>query len=147
VAKRQFGVSTHLYQGQRLNRDHLREIASFGFEVIELVAVRSHFDYHSSAAVADLQQWLAETSLELTNVRAPADLSTPDDAEQALFIARWIPVKAFVMGLERSRDIARRHVERLAELAEPLGVKIALEVAADPVARPGSLVHFIEENI
>src|SRR5216684_7594683 len=108
VAKRQFGVSTHLYQGKRLSRDHLQEIAAFGFEVVELVATRSHFDYHSSAAVADLQQWLAETALELTNVRAPADLSTADDAEQALFIARRILVKAFVMHLEGSRDVARR---------------------------------------
>jgi sugar phosphate isomerase/epimerase len=147
VAKRQFGVSTHLYQGKRLSRDHLQEIAAFGFEVVELVATRSHFDYHSSAAVADLQQWLAETALELTNVRAPADLSTADDAEQALFIARRIPVKAFVMHLEGSRDVARRNVERLAELAEPLGVTLALEVARDPLARSASLVHFIEEHL
>src|SRR5438105_1851823 len=117
VPKRQFGVSTHLYDGKRLNRDHLREIASFGFEAVELVAVRSHFDYHSSSAVAELQQWLAETSLELTNVRAPADLSAADDAEQALFIARRIPVRAFVLVVEGSRDAARRNVERLADLA------------------------------
>jgi sugar phosphate isomerase/epimerase len=147
VAKRQFGVSTHLYQDKRLRRDHLQEIAAFGFEVVELVAARSHFDYRSSAAVADLQQWLAETALELTTVHAPADLSTGDDAEQALFIARRMPVKAFVMHLEGSRDSARKTVERLAELAEPLGVTVALEVARDPLARCGSLVHFIEEYL
>src|SRR5262249_25951711 len=69
--KRPFGVSTHLYHGHRLTRDHLLEIGAYGFESVELFATRSHFDYHSSAAVADLQQWLAEAGLELHSVHAP----------------------------------------------------------------------------
>ena len=56
VTKRQFGVSTHLYHGQRLSRDHLLEIAAHGFETIEVFATRTHFDYHNPSAVADLQQ-------------------------------------------------------------------------------------------
>ena len=69
--KRSFGVSTHLYHGQRLSRDHLLEIAAHGFEAVELFATRTHFDYHNPAAVADLQQWLAEAGLELHSVHAP----------------------------------------------------------------------------
>ena len=65
VAKRQFGVSTHLYHGQRLSREHLLEIAAHGFETVEVFATRTHFDYHNPAAVADLQQWLAEAGLTL----------------------------------------------------------------------------------
>ena len=71
VAKRPFGVSTHLYHGQRLTREHLLEIAAHGFEPVELFATRTHFDYHNPAAVADLQQWLAEAGLELHSVHAP----------------------------------------------------------------------------
>src|SRR5438477_2453872 len=71
VTKRQFGVSTHLYHGQRLGRDHLLEIAAHGFETVELFATRTHVDYHNPAAVADLQQWLAEAGLTLHGVHAP----------------------------------------------------------------------------
>ena len=95
-------------------REHLLEIAAHGFEAVELFATRTHFDYHNPAAVADLQQWLAEAGLALHGVHAPiaetlhaaaagARRSTlasadPDararavaEAERALHIARRIP--------------------------------------------------------
>ena len=50
-----FGVSTHLVHDQRLERDHLVEIAAHGFECVEVFATRSHFDYHDSVAVRSLQ--------------------------------------------------------------------------------------------
>src|SRR5205809_2884728 len=127
VGKRQFGVSTHLYHGQRLSRDHLLEIAAHGFERVEVFATRTHFDYHNPAAVADLQQWLAEAGLELESVHAPINesftggrwgrvlsVASPEEderaaavteTEMALHIARRIPVKVLVMhlGVPRSQ--------------------------------------------
>ena len=70
MAQRQFGISTHLYHGQRLSRDHLLEIAARRFETVEVFATRTHFDYHNVAAIADLQQWLAEAGLTLHGVEA-----------------------------------------------------------------------------
>ncbi|OLC46451.1 MAG: hypothetical protein AUH43_13825 [Acidobacteria bacterium 13_1_40CM_65_14] len=147
VATRLFGVSTRLYHHQRLSREHLLEIAAHGFETVELFAAPTHVEYHNPAVVADLQQWLAEAGLELHSVHAPAGAETPDDAEHALFIARRIPVKVFVTHAEGTRDAARRGVERLAELAKPLGVTIAVEAAPDDGSPPGSLVHFVEEDL
>ena len=180
VAKRQYGISTHLYHNQRLSRDHLVEIAAHGFETVEVFATRTHFDYHNPASVADLQQWLAESGLELHGIHAPIGesftagrwgppltiaTSDPDararavaEAEQALHIARRIPAKVLVthLGLPRSqqrpptengRDPARRSIETLRRLAAPLGVRIALEVIPNELSRPGSLVHFIEEDL
>ena len=54
-----FGISTYLYHDQRLERDHLVQIASYGFETIELFATRSHFDYHDETAVGMLADWLS----------------------------------------------------------------------------------------
>src|SRR5206468_3068812 len=118
---RRFGISTHLYHGQRLTRDHLVEIAAHGFETVEVFATRTHFDYHNPAAVADLQQWLAEARLELESVHAPINesftagrwgrflsVASPEEderaaavgeTERALHIARRIPVKMFVLHL------------------------------------------------
>jgi sugar phosphate isomerase/epimerase len=46
-----------------------------------------------------------------------------------------------------SRDGARRSIEKLQQLAEPLGVKVAVEVIPNELSRAGSLVHFVEEDI
>ncbi len=93
-----------------------------------MFATRTHFDYHSEAAVADLQQWLAEAGLSLHGVHAPigqgfaADRwgapltlasTDPDrralalaEAGQALLIARRIPFKVLVahIGLPRTQS-------------------------------------------
>jgi sugar phosphate isomerase/epimerase len=178
ATKRPFGVSTHLYHNYRLSREHLLEIGSQGFEKVEVFATRTHFDYHNPAAVADLQQWLAEAGLELHGVHAPigesfsggrwgppltlasadadARARAMEEAGRALQIARRIPFAVFIahLGLPRSqqpspadnsRDAARRSIDELQRLAEPLGVRVALEVIPNELSRPGSLVHFIEE--
>jgi sugar phosphate isomerase/epimerase len=117
---RSFAVSTHLFHGLRLTRDHLREVSAAGFEAIELFATRTHFDYHSEAAVADLQQWLADAGgLTLSSVHAPVAenfaagrFSSPlnlasadgavreralDETLRALYIARRLPFPVLVV--------------------------------------------------
>ena len=121
VPSRRFGASTHLYHGQRLTRDHVREIAGAGFDCLELRATRSHFDYHNGASIADLQGWLGETGMTLSSVHAPLgaefsagrwhrpwSLASTDadvravavaEAERAIHIARRVPFGAFVVHL------------------------------------------------
>lgn len=130
MTKRRFGISTHLYHGQRLSRDHLLEIAAHGFETVEVFATRSHFDYENPSAVADLQQWLAEAGLTLHAVHAPVmtayqggrsigpmSLASTDagarahaveEAGHAVHIARRIPVSVAVvhLGLPRTETPA-----------------------------------------
>ena len=180
MAKRQFGISTHLYHAQRLCRDHLLEIAAHGFESVELYATRTHFDYHNPSAIADLQGWLAAAGLELSSVHAPTaesftagrwggslSLASTDpearahavrETEKALHIARRLPVPVLVahLGIPRtqrsegagdSRAAARRSMEELLRIAEPLGVRIAVEVIPNELSRAGSIVHFVEHDL
>ena len=70
-----FGISTHLFHDQRLERPHLAQIADSGFDAVELFATRSHFDYHDEAAVTALGAWLAETGVRLNSVHAPIAFS------------------------------------------------------------------------
>jgi len=122
-------VSTHLYHGQRLTRDHLLEIAAHGFETVEVFATRTHFDYHNPAGVADLQQWLAEAGLTLHTIHAPVveayeggrwigplSIASGDagaraqavaETERALHIARRIPAKMLVAHLGFPRTQAQ----------------------------------------
>jgi sugar phosphate isomerase/epimerase len=66
-----FGVSTHLYVGDRLDRDHLVEIAAHGFDAIEVFALRSHFDYRDRRAAIALAEWLDDTRLRMHSMHAP----------------------------------------------------------------------------
>src|SRR5262245_3515734 len=68
---KRFGVSTHLYHEERLQKAHLLEIAASGFEAVEVFATQSHFDYHDGAAVRELHAWLSEAGLDLHSVHAP----------------------------------------------------------------------------
>jgi sugar phosphate isomerase/epimerase len=121
-----FGISTHLYHHQRLSREHLAQIASYGFSAVEVFATRSHFDYHDSAAIDQLADWLKDTGLSLHGIHAPITdrLSPPDqwgqvisnavsdaakrqeavrEADTALNIARRIPANVFVVHLGTPR--------------------------------------------
>jgi sugar phosphate isomerase/epimerase len=124
---RRFGISTHLFHGQRLQREHLREIGAAGFDSVELFATRTHLDYHNESTTADLQQWLAEAGLELVSVHAPVadsysagrwgalwNLASPDEsrrqravdeATRALQLARRLPFQLLVVhaGVLRSQ--------------------------------------------
>jgi sugar phosphate isomerase/epimerase len=135
-------VSTRLYLHQRLSREHLAEIAAQGFETVEVVADRTHLDFHNPAVVADLQQWLAEARLELHGVDVPLGTS-PEDADHALFVARRLPMHVLVVHAGKPREAARE-VERLMGLASPLGVRIAVDSSSDSMSPAGSLVHFVE---
>lgn len=174
-----FGVSTHLFHSQRLIRDHLLEIAGAGFRAIELRATPSHFAYANPATVADLQQWLGESGLQLASVHGPIgetvaagralspwSLASAEPREReraveetilALQIARRIAFGALVvhLGVPRgtvppgsdSRDGARRSVEAIAAAAQPLGVRVAIEVLPNELSRSGSLTHFVEDVV
>jgi sugar phosphate isomerase/epimerase len=174
-----FGISTHIYHERRLERGHLAEIAAYGFETIELFATRSHFDYRSGQAVADLAQWLDETGLSLNSVHAPiTDVfggtgpsttystasAVPADrdaavreAEAALKVADRIPFGVMVLHLgtpssmkhpdDNQRKAAVRSLEEICRLAEPHGVRIAVEVIPNRLSDAPSLVSLLEDEL
>jgi sugar phosphate isomerase/epimerase len=169
-----FGISTHLYHDQRLSREHLAEIASFGFEAVEVFATRSHFDYHDPAAIADLRAWLDETGLALHGLHAPIvdryppaggttfSIAASDanarqaavlEAERALAVARTIPFETLVVhlgttgtGNSNSRAAASRGLEEICSLAAALGVKTAVEVIPNDLSSASALVTLLERD-
>ena len=176
----QFGISTHLYHDQKLDRSHLAQVAEYGFDSVELFATRSHFDYHDPAAVATLAQWLETTGLGLHSVHAPitdhfgaGDKWAPaysiaagdaarrhaavNEAAAALAIASVIPFKLMVVHLgtpdtkaeagDNNRAAATRSIEEICGIAEPLGVRVALEVIPNALSTPTALVTMLERDL
>ena len=176
----QFGISTHLYHGARLERDHLVEIAAHGFEAVEIFATRTHFDYHDERAVAAIGEHLADTRLRPHSVHAPTS--------EGFTSGVWGPAYSLAHG-GRSQQASRcrrdagghdsgastrrgprgpapRHsdrpgpeprdnrrdafvasVEELQQAAQPLGVRLALEVIPNPIGDVETLVSLLEDEL
>jgi sugar phosphate isomerase/epimerase len=66
-----FGLSTHLFHGERLTARHLERIATHEFPLVEIFATRSHFDYHDQKAVAEVRNWIEACGLTAWSVHAP----------------------------------------------------------------------------
>jgi sugar phosphate isomerase/epimerase len=174
-----FGISTHLYHEQKLDRSHLAQVAAHGFESIELFATRSHFDYRDQQAVAALAQWLDATGLRLHSVHAPitdrfgagdkwlptysiaaADArkrqASVDEVAAALAIAKVIPFQVLVLHVgtpdsraaagDNNSAAAARSVEEICRVADPLGVRVALEVIPNALSTPAALVTVLERD-
>lgn len=175
-----FGISTHLFHERRLDREHLAQVAGYGFEAIELFATRSHFDYRDPQAVRELGAWLAQTGLTLHSVHAPitdrfgaGDQWAPtfsnavsdaarrqaavQEAQAALEIARQVPFKVLVVHLgtpdgrqtpgDNHRASAARSADEICRAAEPLGVRVALEVIPNALSTPASLASLLDGDL
>jgi sugar phosphate isomerase/epimerase len=77
------------------------------------------------------------------------------EADTALNIARAIPADVFVVHLgtptvqggENSRAAAFRSIEEICRAAEPIGIRVALEVIPNPLSDAASLVTVLERDL
>ncbi len=175
-----YGISTHLFHNHPLGEAHLKQVAEYGFDRVELFATKGHFEYHDRSKIGDLRRWLDATGVRLHSVHAPIVESlvgnrwgaaysnaTSDQAARqlavqeaiaAVEIARVVPYEYLVVHLglpssqspaasDNDRDQARRSIEQIHEVAEPLGVRLALEVIPNDLSTPDSLVTMIEDEL
>jgi sugar phosphate isomerase/epimerase len=169
ATERRFGVSTHLFHDHRLTRDHLVHIAAHGFEAVELFATRSHFDYRSTAAIAEFGEWLADIGLTLHSVHAPiveafrqgrwigafSNASSDearrraavDEARAALAIAERVPFRYLVVHLGMPSveqgppgDNQRDAARRSVEELVPAAAAVGVRVALEVIPNPLSSV-------
>jgi len=172
-----FGISTHLFHAERLDREHLVEVAAHGFETVELYATRTHFDYHDPRAAVALAEWLDDTRLGLNSVHAPTTVSfehgrwgetlsiaAADEACRqravaetitALGLASVVPFRSLVVHIgvptndpaANSRAAAARSLEAIGEAAEAVGVDVAIELIPNPLSLAARLVQWIEDDL
>ena len=172
-----FGISTHLFHAERLDREHLVEVAAHGFEAVEVYATRTHFDYHDPRAAVALAEWLDDTRLSLNSVHAPTTVSfengrwgetlsiaTADEGRRqhavaetiaALTLASVVPFRALVLHIGvpttdpagNSRAAAARSLEAIGEAAQAVGVTVAVELIPNPLSLAARLVQWLEDDL
>jgi sugar phosphate isomerase/epimerase len=139
-----FGVSTHLYVADRLDRDHLVEIAAHGFDAVEVFGLRSHFDYRDRRAAVALAEWLEDTRLTLHSMHAPIAASYAN--------GKWKDSITLAAADEAQRKAAVDEFTAALEVAAavPYQVLVAHCGVPDPYGAAtdnhrGSLVRSLEE--
>jgi len=125
----QFGVSTQLYHAQRLRHDHLAEVAAHGFGAVEIIATRSHVDYHDPAALDAVAGWLTREGLRLHSLHAPV---------MERYEGRWINPLSIASADEAARTLAVRETAAALELARrvPLSVLVVHPGLQDSLLSP-----------
>jgi sugar phosphate isomerase/epimerase len=147
VTDRIFGVSTRLFQTQRLSREHLVHIAAHGFEAVELVTMPSHFDCGDTLAAEQLAEWLSDTRLRLHAVHAESD-----NVDAAAALAARVPFDCLVIHPEAQPDATRRRIESAVASAAAhsiagRSVAVAVEVMASGRWNTAALTRLVEEDL
>ena len=103
---------------------------------------------HGDSGAATFSTALADTGARQLAVR---------EAQAALEIARRVPFRTLVVHVgtpasknnpgDNQRGAAVRSVEEICRLAEPLGVRVALEVIPNALSTPESLVALLERDV
>jgi sugar phosphate isomerase/epimerase len=150
----QFGVSTHLFHGERLGPAHLETLAAHGFTLVEIFATRTHVDYHDARRIDELAGWLAACGMTAGSLHAPicdgfrngtwgrafsnasgqsaGRLEAVDETRKALEAARRLgcPTVVLHLGLPRGQTIP-------AGDNDPASMRRSLEVLAEAAEAAG----------
>src|SRR5262245_27426774 len=113
-----FGVSTHVFHGERLQRAHLETIKAHGFDLTEIFATRTHFDYRDRARIHELQQWLGDLGMTAGSMHAPICDSFRD--------GRWGRPFSNASNVAANRTEAIDETKASLEAARELGCQIVV---------------------
>jgi sugar phosphate isomerase/epimerase len=153
----QRGISTYLFIEERLDLDRLAALRREGFQRVEILALRPHFDYRNRQLSRELAAWLRDQESFLHSLHLPHCLEyradrilTPlsiaatephrrtqavDEARRALEFAERVPFPLAVIhtgALEdgyrpRHLDAIYQSLEILVPFAGDRGVRLTLE--------------------
>ena len=129
----QFGVSTQFVHAQRLQREHLAAVRAHGFDAVEIVATRSHVDYHDPGALDRAAAWLTAEGLRLHAIHAPMT---------ERFTGRWVGP----FNNASTRPLMRERAVRETLAALGLAARVPVSVLVLHVGLPDSLTAADGEN-
>ena len=143
-----FVISTHLFHSERLSRAHLARIADAGFERIEVFATRTHFDYHSAEAIAELAGWADALGVRIGSVHAPIcdgfiggvwgraySIASPHDSTRAEAVVETIAAVSAARALGSDHVVLHLGIPRGQAIPAGDNDLAAMRQSLDPIAR------------
>jgi sugar phosphate isomerase/epimerase len=133
-----FGIRTSLFQGWKTEQT-AAELARLGFDCLELCleAPDVRPERLDEVRCNEIRQTLDELDITLASVSFHADREPHDqrriNQERAVRVADWVGTNILIINPEKAVDRDRQwrehvdHLKRLCQLAEELGVTLALE--------------------
>jgi sugar phosphate isomerase/epimerase len=117
-----YGLSTSLFAGERLNSHILDKILAAGLRDFEIMAARQHLDYHDPNQLRDVAQWFNDHAVTLHSLHAPiftdwnwgrsggllisvaylerrARIASMDEIKRAIAVAEFLPFRYLVLHL------------------------------------------------
>jgi sugar phosphate isomerase/epimerase len=117
-----YGLSTSLFAGERLNSHILDKILAAGLRHLEIMAARQHLDYHDVNQVRDVAHWFSDHAVTLHALHAPlfsdwnwgrsggllisvanlerrARIASMDEIKRAIEVAEHLPFRYIVLHL------------------------------------------------
>lgn len=153
----QQGLSTHLFIEEKLTLDRLAAVRQEGFQRLEILALKPHFDYQDKKSAHELAGWLRdqesflhslhlpygmyyrsgriETRLSIAATEPHRRIQAVDEARRALEFAERVPCPLAVVHMGAPEDADRpRHLDAIYKSLEILvpfagyrGVRLTLE--------------------
>jgi sugar phosphate isomerase/epimerase len=167
-----WSLSTYLFRQSSLGARLLDQIASAGFQAIEIYGERGHFDYTNPSQLREIAQWAAGSPVKFSALHAPlssdARGTSPhsivsiafadrqrrqdsmDEIKRALELAEHAPVRFLILHLGvdgeefdlRKFDAALTSLEHLRLFARQRGVQVLIENIANELSTPPRLLEF-----
>jgi sugar phosphate isomerase/epimerase len=169
------GLSTHLFVEEKLSLERLKEVRAFGFETLEIFALKPHFDYQDKNLAADLATWLRDQAGFLQSLHTPfcmdyqarasrqwLSIADPerlrrekavDEIRRSLEFSEKVsfPFAVVHMGAPEDRfshrylDAIYNSLETLLPFAAARGVRLALENIPNELSPVERIRHFLED--
>ncbi len=169
-----FGVSTHVFYGQRLSADHLKKLRCEPFTHVELFCALHHFDFHDQNQIREVVEGLHSSGLKVNSLHSPFytldssgerayySISSSDETERrhalseiksaaalrSVFEYSYLVVHLGPTG-ERHRlddlEQGKRSLHELLEYCSSIGVGVAVENIPNSFSTTESLARLGEQ--
>ena len=170
----QQGISTHLFIEEKLTLDKLAALRDKGFQRLEILALKPHFDYQDKKFAGEVAAWLRdqesflhslhlpyctyhrpgriETWLSIAATEPHRRIKAVDEARRALEFAERVPCPLAVVHMGSPEDLDRlrhldaiyRSLEILVPFADDRGVRLTLENIPNKLSLE-KMCQFLEE--
>lgn len=167
-----WSLSTYLFRHSSLGARLLEQIASAGFDSIEIYGDRGHFDYTNPSQMREIAQWAAGSPVNISALHAPVSRDprgasphsivsiafldrqrrqdSMDEIKRALETAEHVPIRYLILHLGvdgeefdlRKFDAALTSLEHLRLFAHQRSMRVLIENAANELSTPRRLVEF-----